>query len=319
MHTNTTTRRGLAGGLAALALFACTSRVRANDQPEIRGGYQLKLREYKQVKRELDAALAAEPIAKSCPVDPDRITELQEKQAQLVAAIKEDPQNAELRAKLDETVKAKYALMRTIAGIEVDNASSVVTHELQVIPILQRFAQRGEEFLALSKDRSLPATQREAFRDLHRAHLGTYARYAKRIRERRNGQARRMTLALVNARGGLDRSALQDGDLLQVVESHKDYADAIKSEFVSDLKQWLGITERLHALLDRMQLREIMEGIMQDAGISPMAVHRRQKQRREMSLANIRQLESAMQVKTTAATPGPDSYGDDTVDDMASW
>jgi len=319
MQSNTNPSSTLTGFLAALALFAAAADVHADGQAEIRGGYQLKLKEYKQVKQELDEALKGEPKTKTCPVDPDEVAKLQDKQAQLVAEIKKAPENDKLRAQLDETIKAKYALMRRIAAVEVDNASNVVRHELEVIPILERFARRGEEFLALSKDRSLPMEQRKAFHDLHKAHLGTYARYAKRIRDRRNEQASRMTLALVNARSGLDRSALQDGDLLQVVESHKDYADAIKAEFVSDLKHWLDITQRLHSLLDRMELREVMEGIMQDAGISPIAVHRRQKQRRETSLANVRQLESAIRVKTRTPTPPPDSYGDDTIKDMASW
>ncbi len=305
--------------VALCSVLALAGQSQAQDAAQIEGGYELKIRQYRSAQRELDKALREEPSLAKSGVTPEQVQKLVARQQQLAEQIRADKTNDELRAELKETIAAKYAGMRTMVSTEVDNAHDVMTYELRAIPLLERFAERGQEFLRLSRDKNVPPAQQTAYRELYKTHLGAYSRYAQRIRERRNSQAQRMTLALVNARSGFDRGLTDNGDLLQVVQSHKDYADAMKAEFVSDLKQWLDISERLRALLDHMELKEIIESFMQDAGISPLAVHRRQKQRRDRCLANIRHIEAAVMTPVRAGPAARDDYGDDAIDEMSRW
>jgi len=302
-----------AGGL----LLPVAAPVRA--QSKIEGGYELNIKAYKEAKKRLEKELRNEPAPVPSPVTPEQIEKMNEQQKELARKLKDNPDDKAARDRFEAAVKGKYAKIRQVLDVEVTNAANNIAYDQRVIPLLADFVRRGEQFRKSAEDRQLSPKQREEYRKLYKSHMGVYARYAKRILKRRNAQAQRLKLALVNARGGLDRLVMPDGGLLKVVNDHTKYADALKTEFINDLKGWLGIGEQLKVLIDNLEIRELVEGLTGQGISGVTTVNRKLAERRNKAVSNIRKLYALVAGPVSGSTEEIDNYGDEQIEEMSKW
>jgi hypothetical protein len=294
-------------------------QARAQAGPQIDGGYELNIKAYKDAKKKLDKELRNQPTPVSSPVTPKEVKEMKDKQNELGQKLKENPDDETVQDQFEGVVKAKYAKLRQALDAEVTNAAKNIAYDKRVIPLLQDFVGRGEQFRKLAEDQRLSPEKREEYRKLHRHHMGGYARYQKRIRERRNNQAQRLKLALVNARGGFDRFVLPNDELLKIIGDHTEYADALQTEFVNDLKGWLGIGEQLKVLIDNLEIRELVEGLTGQGMSNVTTVSRKLAERRQKAVSNIHKLYTMVAGPVGNATEEPDGYGDEQIEEMVNW
>ncbi len=311
---NATDRLVVAAVLAVIALS-----VRGQEATQIEGGYELQIKQYKEARRKVDEAMREEPEPVPSPVTPEEIDELKTRQVELGQQMKENPDDEAARTQFEATVEAKYAKLRKALGAEVANAANNISHDKRVVPLLEDFVRRGEEFKRKSEDRQLSPEQREHYRTLYKSHMGTYARYQKRIQERRNQQAQRLKLALVNARGSFDKLLLPDDELLKVIGEHTDYADALRTEYINDLKGWLGIAEQLQILIDNLEIRELVEGLTGQGMSGVGSVNRKLAERRKTAMTNIRKLYTMVAGPIGSKPDDLDNYGEEQIDEMSRW
>lgn len=305
----------VAGGL----LLPAAAQVHAQEEARIEGGYELNIKAYKEAKKKLDRELRNEPTPVPSPVTPEQIEEMKNRQNEFGQKVKDNPEDETAREQYEAAVEGKYAKLRQALDVEVTNAANNIPYDNRVIPLLEDFVRRGEQFQKLADDRRLSPEQREEYRKLYKYHMGCYARYQQRIQERRNNQAQRLKLALVNARGGFDRVVLPDDELLKVIGDHTEYADALKAEFVNDLKGWISIGEQLKVLIDNLEIRELVEGLTGQGMSSVTMVSRKLAERRNNAVSNIRKLYAMVAGPVGSSTEEADNYGDEQIEEMSNW
>ncbi len=316
-NKNTNTLMVLAAAVGLL--LTVTAQARAQDGARIEGGYELDIKAYKEAKKKLDKELRNEPAPLPSPVTPEQIEDMKNRQNEFGQQLKDNPDDEAARNQFEAAVEGKYAKLRQALDVEVTNAANNIAYDKRVIPLLEDFVRRGEQFRKHAEDRRISPEQREEYRKLYKYHMGVYARYQKRIRERRDQQAQRLKLALVNARGGFDRLVLPDDELLKVIGDHTEYADALKTEFVNDLKGWLGIGEQLKVLIDNLEIRELVEGLTGQGMSSVTMVSRKLAERRTKAVTNIRRLYAMVAGPVGSSTQEADNYGNEQIEEMSNW